>query len=102
MLVEHFHDKSNTGAYFAIGNTVPEIQRRAARDGASLPDLEYAHLSEAAVRAAAAMPPTLRQLSAHEGDHLIRHGWEVADCTLAIYHPSLFQHRAWPGIADHS
>lgn len=98
MLIDHFRDRSNTGAYLTIRHTVPELRARAVKEGYSLPGQLFDTLGEASARAAAGMRTSLRQLSTAEANNLIRHGWEVADATLAIYHPSLFQCRSWPGV----
>ena len=86
-VVTEFRDKRDTGAYFRMGNTVERIY---AATGRSTPPGDY--LSGEDVEREAMFPTTLRRLTASEFTRLRRHGFEVADATLATrlsdrFHP---------------
>ena len=91
-VVTKFLRDGNSGAYFRIGNTVEKIYSEA---GLSVPDGDY--LSADDVELEATLPTTLRRLTLSEFARLRRHGFEVADATLATRLPNHFAHREVPG-----
>lgn len=90
-VVAQFLRTRNSGAYFKIGNTVEQIYSAA---GLSVPEGDY--LTAAAVEREATFPTTLRRLTPSEFARLRRHGFEVADATLATRLPDHFAHRKVP------
>ena len=90
-VVAQFLRNENSGAYFRIGNTVKQIYSAAER---SVPEGDY--LCAEAVERAATFPTTLRRLTRSEFAQLRRHGFEVADATLATRLPDYFAHRKIP------
>ena len=91
-VVTQFMRARNSGAYFRIGNTVEQIYSAA---GHSAPGGDY--LSTEDVEREARFPTTLRRLTPSEFSRLRRHGFEVADATLATRLPDHFAHREVPG-----
>ena len=91
-VVTQFMRAENSGAYFRIGNTVDQIYS-AARLSAPVGD----YLSAEDVEQEATFPTTLRRLTQPEFTRLRRHGFEVADATLATRLPDHFAHREIPG-----
>lgn len=87
-VITQFLRVKNSGAYFRIGNTVEQIYSEA---GLSAPDGDY--LSADDVEQEATFPATLRRLKLSEFARLRRHGFEVADATLATRLPNHFAHR---------
>ena len=80
-----------TGVYFRMGNTVEQIYSavgRAAPPGS--------HLGAGDVSRAGTFPTTLRRLSQPEFNRIHRHGFEVADATLATRVASRFVHQGFP------
>ena len=77
-VVTKFGDKRDAGAYFRMGNTVERIS---AATGRCTPPGDY--LSGEDVEPEATLPTTLRRLTASEFTRLRRHGFKVADATLA-------------------
>lgn len=90
-VVTQFRRDQNSGAYFRIGNTVEQIYSEA---GLSAPEGDY--LSADVVEQEATLPTTLRRLTLSEFARLRRHGFEVADATLATRLPNHFAHREFP------
>ena len=90
-VVAQFRRTQNSGAYFRIGNTVEQIYSAA---GLAVPEGDY--LSAGAVEREATYPTTLRRLTQSEFARLRRHGFEVADATLATRLPDYFAHREVP------
>ena len=87
-VVTQFMRAENSGAYFRIGNTVEQVYSAARR---SAPEGDF--LSAEDVKREAAFPTTLRRLTLSEFSRLRRHGFEVADATLATRLPDHFAHR---------
>lgn len=83
--------RTGSGAYFRMGNTVEQIYAAAEK---SAPTGDY--LSKKDVEQAATFPTTLRRLKVPEFAKLRRHGFEVADATLATYLPGRFARREAP------
>ena len=92
ILVTHFQENRNTGAYLNIGNTANYILSEAGMPEEEINVLARNSLSQDDAITAAKMKTTLRQLTEEEFDQLYRHGWEVADYTLLSRCPTLFQH----------
>ena len=90
-IVTQFLRAQNSGAYFRIGNTVEQIYAAA---GLSAPEGDY--LSADDVEREATLPTTLRRLTLSQFARLRRHGFEVADATLATRVPNHFAHREVP------
>ena len=91
-IVAEFMRIENSGAYFRIGNTVEHIYSAAGRAAPA-----GAYLSGKDVQREAAFPTTLRRVTLSEFTRLRRHGFEVADATLATRLPEQFVHREVPG-----
>ncbi len=91
-VVTQFRRAEYSGAYFRIGNTVEQIYSAA---GHPAPGDDY--LSAEDVEREATVPTTLRRLTLMEFSRLRRHGFEVADATLATRLPNHFAHRKVPG-----
>ena len=87
-IVTQFMRAGNSGAYFRIGNTVEQIY---SATGHSSPGGDY--LSAEDVERGAMFPTTLRRLTLSEFSLLCRHGFEVADATLATRLSDHFAHR---------
>lgn len=90
-VVTEFMRKKGSGAYFRMGNTVEQIY---AAVGQSAPMGD--NLSKKDVEQAATFPTTLRRLTVPEFTRLRRHGFEVADATLATRLNGQFAHRVAP------
>ena len=90
-VVTEFVRRKGSGAYFKMGKTVEKIYGAVKQRA---PMGEY--LSEKDVKQAATFPTTLRRLTAREFTRLRRHGFEVADATLATRLKGQFSHRATP------
>ena len=88
-LVTEFQRRQAAGVYVRLGNTVESIYR--AVDG-DAPAGEK--LGENDVAQAAEFETTLRRLSREEFDLLMRHGFEVANATLATRQGSMFSYVA--------
>lgn len=84
-LVAEFSSGRIAGAYLRMGNTSAEIYSAA---GLRAPAGDY--LTKSAAHQAAKFPTTLRRLSNDEFELLCRHGYEVADATLASRQPNHF------------
>ncbi|MDE0192287.1 MAG: patatin-like phospholipase family protein [Gammaproteobacteria bacterium] len=91
-VVTQFMRAEKSGAYFRIGNTVDQIYA-ASRLPAPVGD----YLSAEDVKHEATFSTTLRRLTQREFTRLLRHGFEVADATLATRLPDHFAHREVPG-----
>lgn len=90
-VVSEFMRTKDSGAYFKMGNTVHQIYSAV---GQSSPEGEYLSLQD--VEREATFPTTLRRLTMGEFSRLRRHGFEVADATLATRLSRQFAHRAAP------
>ena len=91
-LIAEFQRRPEAGAYVRIGNTVEAVYRAVRRvppAGAKLEDADVAR--------AEGFKTTLRRLSREEFELLRRHGFEVANATLATRQGDRFSYRA--GIA---
>lgn len=77
-VVAEFRSKRDAGADFRMGNTVERIYTAA---GLSAPPGDY--LTGEDVEREATFPTILRRLTPSEFTRLRRHGFEVADATLA-------------------
>lgn len=89
-VMETFVSRPGSGAYLRMGKDANYIL-----SGAGLPTDEVAaavvdYLSPAEVAAAHAHPTRLHRLAPDAFDRLYRHGWEVADTTLAGLYPQTF------------
>ncbi len=82
-IVDHFNQKKN-GAFFRMGNTADAIWSMARVQPPAGTDKPLL-MSKEDVAAAAGTETTLRRLTPNEYDRLFRHGYEVADVTLAAY-----------------
>ena len=90
-LLERFANHGDAGAYLQIGSTCAQVLRDAGRQEA-IAVMCADCLPEAAVLRAAEMGTHLRRLSPEEFTRLLRHAFEVADCTLHAYHADRFGH----------
>ena len=90
-LVAEFARTEDTGVYLRMGNTVEQIYSAVGR---TVPP-GYHLRSEDASRSAN-FPTTLRRLTQAEFKCMQRHGFEVADATLATRIASRFNHRELP------
>jgi len=96
-ILERFANHGDAGAYLQIGSTCSQILR-GARHQEAISAMCADGLRDADVACAAEMGTHVRRLSRAEFTRLLRHGFEVADCTLHAYHPDRFGHVGW----DHS
>ena len=87
-LVAYFARAPESGAYLRMGNTVEQIYGEV---GGVAPAGDY--MSPTDVRRAACFATTLRRLSLDEFGLLCRHGFEVANATLATRQGSRFKLR---------
>ena len=90
-LIAEFERSRDVGAYLRIGNTVQAIYRAVGRNAPA-----GDHLADADAARAARFKTTLRRLSREEFDLLMRHGFEVANATLATRHAGRFSYKAAP------
>ena len=90
-VVTEFMRTEGSGAYFRLGNTVERIYSAASR---TAPAGDYLRAKD--VEQVARFPTTLRCLTSTEFTRLRRHGFEVADSTLATRLPDHFAHREFP------
>lgn len=90
-LVAEFQRGSSEGVYLRLGNTVEKVYGAV---GAGAPTGET--LGEEDVAWAAGFKTTLRRLKAREFDVLVRHGFEVANATLATRRATVFSYAARP------
>ena len=88
-LIAEFQSQQAAGVYVRLGNTVESIYRAV---GGNAPAGEK--LGENDVAHAAEFETTLRRLSREEFDLLMRHGFEVANATLATRQGSMFSYVA--------
>lgn len=84
-VIAEFKRSPDSGAYLRIGNTVKEIYRAAGRNSPA-----GDQLSDVDVRWAESFKTTLRRLSGVEFELLMRHGFEVANATLATRQAARF------------
>lgn len=89
-LVAHFASHPNSGAYLKAGNAARYILEQAGIDEEEVAAVVTSCLSEKDAELALGHKTTLRRPSQEQFDRLYRHGWEVADCTLSAYNPTLF------------
>ena len=90
-LISEFERSPDAGAYLRIGNTVEEIYG-AVRRNAPMGD----HLEATDVARAECFKTTLRRMSLEEFDLLMRHGFEVANATMATRQAARFCYKALP------
>ena len=90
-VVAEFARTEGTGVYFRMGNTVEQIYSAVGR--AAPPGN---HLGAEDVSRAGTFPTTLRRLTQPEFNRIHRHGFEVADATLATRLTSRFVHQGFP------
>ena len=90
-LVAEFQRGTNEGVYLRLGNTVEKVYGTV---GGSAPQGETLGADDVAW--AASFKTTLRRLKAREFDLLVRHGFEVANATLATRQGSAFSYEARP------
>ena len=89
--VAEFGREGASGVYCRMGNTVEEIYAAVGRPGPA-----GCHLDAEDVRQAGTFPTTLRRLTQREFSCIQRHGFEVADATLATRLGSGFAYRGFP------
>ena len=87
-LIAEFQRSPEAGVYVRIGNTVDMVYRAVRRE---TPAGE--HLEEVDVARAERFKTTLRRLSGEEFELLRRHGFEVANATLATRQADRFSYR---------
>ena len=90
-LVAEFERAEDTGVYFRMGNTMEQIY---SADGRTAP--RGHHLTTKDASRAGTFPTTLRRLAQSEFNCIQRHGFEVADATLATRLPKRFANRELP------
>jgi NTE family protein len=93
-IVERLINHNDPGAFLQIGNTCSSVLHNAGRGEETLnicPDC----VSDEEADQAARMPTVIRRLSPEEYELLLRHGYEVADCTLYGYYPEEFPYRGY-------
>lgn len=90
-VVAHFARTEGTGVYLRMGNTVSQIYSAVGRDAPA-----GDHLNADDVFLARAFPTTLRRLTQSEFTRISRHGFEVADATLATRLANRFVRRELP------
>ena len=95
MLIDHFVQNPDSGAYLRIGNSASYLLQEAGVDEVTQRLVAESCLSKLDVAAAASVGTHLRQLSESEFDRLYRHGWEVTDCTLSSRHSTQFEYRCF-------
>ena len=84
-MVAEFSSGRMNGAYLRMGNTAEEIY-----SAAKLQAPTGSFLTKSSAQKAANFPTTLRRLRNEEFEMLCRHGYEVADATLASRQPDRF------------
>ena len=77
------------GIYVQMGLDRSEVYRLS-KTSVVCPAAGPCNLSPADAQFAAQFPTTLRQLSEQEFDLLLKHGYEVADATMAAWAPTIF------------
>lgn len=87
-VVAEFQRSPDAGVYIRSGNTVDAVYRAVRREAPA-----GAHLGEVDVARAERFKTTLRRLSGEEFELLRRHGFEVANATLATRQADRFSHR---------
>ena len=87
-VVAEFQRSPEAGVYLRCGNTVDAIYRDVGRKAPA-----DALLGEADATRLGGFKTTLRRLSAEEFELLLRHGFEVANATLATRQPGWFSYR---------
>ena len=90
-LVAELEQSPNAGAYVRIGKTVDEIYRDVGLDAPA-----GERLGNGDVSRAGGIETTLRRLSGGEFDLLLKHGFEVANATLATRQGSRFSYMVAP------
>ena len=87
-LIAEFERSPEAGVYFRMGRTVEHIYSAVGRTAPT-----GDHLGTDDASRAGAFPTNLRRLSRSEFEHLRRHGFEVANATLATRLSGRFAHR---------
>ena len=87
-VVAEFERSPGAGVYVRIGKTVDAVYRAVRREAPP-----GAHLGEVDVARAGGFQTTLRRLSGEEFELLRRHGFEVANATLATRQADRFSYR---------
>ena len=90
-LIAEFQRSPDAGAYVRIGNTVEKIYRDVGLN--TPPGIK---LREGDVARAGGFKTTIRRLSGAEFDLLMKHGFEVANATLATRQASRFSNVVAP------
>lgn len=93
-VVAEFQRSPEAGVYVRSGNTVDAVYRAVRQEAPA-----GAHLKEVDVARAERFKTTLRRLSAEEFELLRRHGFEVANATLATRQADRFSY-AGPPVAN--
>lgn len=88
-IVQSFIQKKEMGAYIELGNTSKYILRQSGLQEQSK-DLQYNCLPDDHVALARGMGTNIKRLTPERFDLLVRHGHEVADCTLHGYNQDRF------------
>jgi NTE family protein len=96
-IVGKFQRERNVGIYAALGTSPRKILTDAMVGGKVSADLLARCAPDEVVETAAAVGTRLRRLTIHEFEHLRRHGWDTANCTLSGYCPDLFEFTRWAG-----
>ncbi len=94
-LVGHLTRVPDAGAYLRIGRSAEYILRAAGIEDIAIESICAECLPEPTALSLGAMPTHLRKLSSEEFDRLVRHGWEVANCTLLSRSQRGFGHRPY-------
>jgi NTE family protein len=85
------HPDIDQGVFLQMGNTALEILHAAGRDS-WLPQFSQGILPDAEANLAAHHPTVIRKATEQEYERLFHHGYEVADTTLSVYYPEIYQH----------
>ncbi len=89
-LMEHFRRSPGSGVYLQLGNTAHFVLQEAGISDEDMTPMGAGCLADSEVRAITRLRTSLRRLSKELFEGLYRHGWEVADCTLASRRPDIF------------
>lgn len=91
-IANHYRRNPNSGVYLKMGNSVQKILRGINVNGQSVETVCNNTLSDTQAKTAVMFPTTLRKITNDEFDLLYRHGWEVANSTLYLRNPGVFDY----------
>ena len=91
-LADYLGRTTNTGAYLRIGGSARHILEDGLFDSRSTEPVEANCMAAQEVEVLGQMATDLRQVSRDRLEALVRHGWEVADCTLLSRASDIFEH----------